>query len=90
MEINKIIPAYKGISRNRIKKIHGITQPCPTPKHSGTPILYTEGFTTPDGRGKFIPVSYEKKVEKPTAKYPFHLTFGKTTMPPTMVTNGED
>ena len=75
MEINKIIPAYKGISRNRIKKIHGITQPCPAPKHSGTPILYTEGFTTPDGRGHFTPVSYDKKVEKPTAKHPL------TTLP---------
>ena len=85
MEINKIIPAYKGVSRNRIKKIYGVTQPCPAPKHSGTPILYTEGFTTPDGRGHFIPVSYDKKVEKPTAKYPFHLTFGKRSMPPTMV-----
>jgi formate dehydrogenase major subunit len=85
MEINKIVPAYKGISRNRIKKIHGIIQPCPGSKHSGTPILYTEGFTTPDERGHFIPVSYDKKVEKPTAKFPFHLTFGKTSTPTTMV-----
>jgi formate dehydrogenase major subunit len=90
MEINKIIPSYKGISRNRIKKIYGITQPCPASKHAGTPILYTEGFSTSDGRGHFIPVSYEKKMEKPTAKYPFHLTIGKTTMPPSMVPEKEN
>jgi formate dehydrogenase major subunit len=85
-EITKIIPAYGGISPNRIKKSHGIIHPCPTSKHPGTPILYTEGFTTPDGRGAFIPVSYEKKMEKPTARFPFHLTFGKITTPPSMVT----
>ena len=85
-EITKIIPAYGGISPNRIKKSHGIIYPCPTSKHPGTPILYTEEFKTSDGRGNFIPVTYEKKMEKPTAKYPFHLTFGKTTIPPSMVT----
>jgi len=85
-EITKIIPGYGGLSANRIKKSHGIIHPCPTSKHPGTPILYTEGFTTPDGLGTFIPVTYEKKTEKPTAKYPFHLTFGKTTIPPSMAT----
>ena len=89
-EINKTVPAYRGISPSRMKKTHGIIHPCPTSKHPGTPILHTEGFATPDGRGKFIPTSYEKKVEKPTAKYPLHLTFGKTTMPATMATSGED
>ncbi|MDX1778151.1 MAG: molybdopterin-dependent oxidoreductase, partial [Thermodesulfobacteriota bacterium] len=89
-EITKIIPAYSGISPNRVKKSHGITHPCPTSKHPGTPILYTEGFTTPDGRGTFIPVTYEKKMEKPTVKYPFHLTFGKTTLPLGMVAREED
>jgi len=76
-EINKLIPDYAGLSSTRVKKIGGITYPCPTPKHPGTPILYTEQFNTPDERGKFIPVVYEKKAEKPTQKYPFRLTLGK-------------
>jgi formate dehydrogenase major subunit len=76
-EINKVIPDYAGLSPTRVKKIGGIAYPCPTPKHPGTPILYAEQFNTPDGRGKFIPVVYEKKAEKPTQKYPFRLTFGK-------------
>ena len=77
-EINRLIPDYAGLSPTRVKKIGGITYPCPTPKHLGTPILYAEQFNTPDGRGKFIPVVYEKKGEKPTQKYPFRLTFGKS------------
>jgi formate dehydrogenase major subunit len=84
-EITKVIEAYGGISPNRIKKSHGIIHPCPTSKHPGTPILFTEEFSTSDGRGNFIPVTYEKKMEKPTAKYPFHLTFGKTAILPSRV-----
>jgi formate dehydrogenase major subunit len=76
-EINRVIPDYAGLSPTRVKKIGGIAYPCPTPKHPGTPILYAEQFNTPDGRGKFIPVVYEKKAEKPTQKYPLRLTFGK-------------
>ena len=78
-EINKAIPAYTGISATRVKRTEGLFWPCPTPKHSGTPILYTEHFDTPDGLGKFIPVLTEKKTEKPTKKYPFRLTFAKTS-----------
>ncbi|MCK5254471.1 MAG: formate dehydrogenase subunit alpha, partial [Deltaproteobacteria bacterium] len=77
-EINKTVPAYTGISANRVNRIDGSIWPCPTPKHPGTPILYTEHFNTPDKLGKFIAPSLKKKREKITKKYPFHLTFGKT------------
>ncbi len=76
-EITKAVPAYAGISATRVKRTEGIIWPCPTPKHPGTSILYTEHFHTPDGLGKLSPVFYEKKAEKPTQKYPFRLTFGK-------------
>ena len=79
-EINKTIPAYIGISANRVKKIDGLIWPCTTPKHSGTPILYTEHFNTSDKLGKFNTVFYKEKREKPTKKYPFHLTIGKSTI----------
>lgn len=77
-EINKTIPAYTGISVNRVKRIDGLIWPCPTPKHPGTPILYTEHFNTSDELGKFSTVVYKKKREKQTKKYPFYLTFGKS------------
>jgi formate dehydrogenase major subunit len=77
-EINKTIPAYTGISANRVNRIDGLIWPCPTPKHPGTPILYTEHFNTPDTLGKFSTVPDKKRKEKPTKKYPFYLTFGKS------------
>ena len=77
-EINKTVPAYTGISANRVNQINGSIWPCPTPKHPGTPILYAEQFNTPDESGKFLPTPLKRKREKPTQKYPFYLTFGKT------------
>lgn len=76
-EINKAIPAYKGISANRVNRIDGLIWPCPTAKHSGIPILYAEHFDTPDKLAKFSTVLHKKR-EKPTQKYPFYLTFGKS------------
>lgn len=76
-EINKIIPTYTGISSHRVHHIDGLTWPCPTPKHPGTPILYTEHFATPDGLGKFTAI-LPKKRDKQTKKYPFYLTFGRS------------
>jgi formate dehydrogenase major subunit len=75
-EINKAVPAYAGITPTRVKKFDGIIAPCPATKHPGTPILYTEGFSTSDGRAHFIPPSYDRKEEKPTKTYPFRLTCG--------------
>jgi formate dehydrogenase major subunit len=75
-EINKAVPAYAGITPSRVKKIDGIMSPCPGTKHPGTPILYTEQFSTSDGRARFAPPVYDRKEEKPTKKYPFRLTCG--------------
>ncbi len=89
-EINKAVADYAGISTTRLKKMHGIINPCPTAKHPGTSILYTEGFATSDGRGKFIPPTYDRKAEKPSKKYPFHLNFCKTIPALKNTLNGEE
>ena len=86
-EINKTVTAYAGITPTRVKKTDGIISPCPTTKHPGTPILYTEQFSTSDGRGRFTPAVYERKEEKPTKKYPFRLTCGQVivSVPPEQI-----
>jgi predicted molibdopterin-dependent oxidoreductase YjgC len=60
-----------------VKKIEGLTWPCPTPKHLGTSILYTERFETPDGLGKLHALPGKTKAEKQTKKFPFFLTLGR-------------
>jgi len=80
-EINKVIPAYGGITPERIRELMGgLTWPCPTPDHPGTPILHSETFRTADGLGKFIPVQYQPPAELPDDEYPLVLTTGRVVM----------
>jgi formate dehydrogenase major subunit len=80
-EINKVIPAYGGITPERIKGLMGgLTWPCPTPDHPGTPILHRETFRTADGLGKFIPVRYQLPAELTDDEYPLLLTTGRVVM----------
>jgi formate dehydrogenase major subunit len=80
-EINKAIPAYGGITPERLKgQIGGLTWPCPTSDHPGTPILHRESFRTADGLGKLIPVTHQPPVELPDQEYPLILTTGRVVM----------
>ncbi len=88
-EINKAAPAYAGITPSRVKKMDGIISPCPAIKHPGTPILYTEQFSTPDGRAHFAAPAYDRKEEKPTKKYPFRLTCGPVNASPSAAPTGD-
>lgn len=67
-EIRKADPEkFGGISYERLEKENGLSWPCPTEDHPGTPVLYRNGkFLTPDGKAKLIPVIFtENKEEKP-------------------------
>jgi len=80
-EINKVVPAYGGITPERIKGLMGgLIWPCPTPDHAGTPILHRDTFRTADGLGKFIPVQHQPPVELPDDEYPLVLTTGRVVM----------
>ena len=80
-EINKVIPAYSGITPERIKgRAGGLIWPCPTFDHPGTPILHSETFRTADGLGKFIPVKHQPPAELTDEEYPLLLTTGRVVM----------
>jgi assimilatory nitrate reductase catalytic subunit len=68
---------YSGISYPRIKREHGVFWPCPSPRHPGTPRLFTEDFPTPDRRAHFHPVEHIGAAELPDADYPYYLTTGR-------------
>jgi len=74
-EINKLTPSYGGISYDRIEK-EGLTWPCPTPDHPGTPVLHMQGFAR--GKGAFFALSIKRTAELPDAEYPFILTTGRS------------
>jgi formate dehydrogenase alpha subunit len=77
-EINRVVPAYGGLSPARLTQtMGGLFWPCPTPDHPGTPILHTERFATPDGRARLVPVGFAAPAEEPVAAFPLTLTTGR-------------
>lgn len=78
-EINRLVPAYGGISRERLNS-HGLIWPCPSTDHPGTPILHSQGFKLPGGKAAIVPVQYRPPSEESSWEYPFTLTTGRVTM----------
>jgi formate dehydrogenase major subunit len=71
-EIALLAPIYGGISYSRLEN-GGLQWPCPTLKHPGTPTLHTQMFNTPNGRGRFMPLTYRPSMELSDSGYPLLL-----------------
>ncbi len=76
-EINETVSTYGGAVLERIREPAGVHHPCPDKSHPGTPILFTERFTTPTGRARFIPVSHAPPREVVSPGRPLVLTTGR-------------
>jgi predicted molibdopterin-dependent oxidoreductase YjgC len=48
-EIRRANPYYAGITYERLEREGSIFWPCPSEDHPGSPVLYTDGFSHPDG-----------------------------------------
>jgi len=80
-EITRLTPSYAGITPTRVQETTGgIPWPCPTVDHPGTPILYTDGFLKPEGRGVVTPVQHQAAAEPTSGEYPLLLTTGRVVM----------
>jgi len=79
-EINRVVPAYGGITPVRVKEMGGLTWPCPDAEHPGTPILHTESFRTDNGLAKVVACDYTPPVEEPDQDYPLTLTTGRVAL----------
>ncbi len=78
-EINRTVPQYGGITRERLGRA-GLIWPCPTPDHPGTPILHSSGFKLAEGRASIVPVPYRPAAEDASWDYPFVLTTGRVAV----------
>jgi len=72
-EIASLTPSYGGISYQRLEN-GGLQWPCPAADHPGTPILHSERFAAPSGKGRFVPLQYKPPAEVPDDRYPLVLT----------------
>lgn len=68
---------YAGITKERLAAEGGVFWPCPTPDHPGTPMLYTEEFSHPDGKARFHAVIPESPPIQVDDEYPLILTTGR-------------
>jgi formate dehydrogenase major subunit len=75
-EIRSVVPKYGGITYERIAE-EGLQWPCPDIDHPGSRYLFKDQFSTPNGRGQLLPVSYRPSVEKVSSEYPFIMTTGR-------------
>ena len=79
LEINRVVPQYGGITRERLNGF-GLVWPCPSSDHPGTPILHAQGFKLKDGKAIIMPVRYKPAAEDVSWEYPFILTTGRVTV----------
>ena len=76
-EINRTVPQYGGMTRERISKIGGLRWPCPDEKHPGTDILHRERFSTPSGKANIASVENRPAAEQTSPEYPILLSTGR-------------
>lgn len=73
---------YGGLSHARLDADEaaggpGLYWPCPSPDHPGTPRLFLDGFPTPDGRARLIPVDHVGPTDDLTPDAPLWLVTGR-------------
>ena len=76
-EMRGCMPSIAAISWSRLQREEAVTYPCAGEDEPGQAIIFGDGFPTPSGRGKFVPVDILPPDELPDDDYPFVLTTGR-------------
>ncbi len=70
---------YYGITYERLEETGGISWPCPTTEHPGTPRLFEDGRTYhPDGKIHLQTVEWHPPIDPYSDEFPLSLTTGRT------------
>ncbi|MBM3358627.1 MAG: formate dehydrogenase subunit alpha [Betaproteobacteria bacterium] len=76
-EMRKAMPSIAGITWKRLEEESCVTYPCEKEGDPGEPVVFTEKFPTPTGRGKFVPADIVPAAERPDEEFPFVLITGR-------------
>jgi formate dehydrogenase major subunit len=76
-EIRRVTPSMAGMTWQRLETEDSLTYPLLAEGDPGEPVIFTESFPTPDGRGRFVPAEFEEADELPDTEYPFVFTTGR-------------
>jgi formate dehydrogenase major subunit len=76
-EMRKAMPSIAGITWERLEAESCVTYPCEKEGDPGEPVVFTESFPTPTGRGKLVPAVIIPAAEQPDGEFPFVLITGR-------------
>jgi formate dehydrogenase major subunit len=76
-EMATVMPSLRNITWERLEREGAVTYPVDAPDRAGNDIIFTDGFPTPNGRGKFVPANVSPPDELPDAEYPMVLSTGR-------------
>ncbi len=77
-EMRHLAPNFRGMTYERLEKLHGMQWPVPSEDHPGSPVLHTRLWEKQvNPKAPFTSVDWQPPVETPTAEYPFMLTTGR-------------
>jgi formate dehydrogenase major subunit len=76
-EMAGLMPSLANISWERLERESAVTYPCPAPDRPGHDIVFADGFPTPSGRAKIVPVEPAPPAEPPDSEFPMVLTTGR-------------
>jgi formate dehydrogenase major subunit len=76
-EMRLAMPSIAGMTWDRIETEDSLTYPLENVGDPGEPIIFTDGFPTDSGRGKFVPASYIHADEMPNDEFPLIFITGR-------------
>ena len=76
-EMKRAMPSLDNITWERLERESSVTYPCDAEDKPGNDIVFGDGFPTPSGRGKLVPVQLVPPAEEPDETYPMVLTTGR-------------
>ncbi len=76
-EMATVMPSLQNITWERLVREGAVTYPVDTPDRAGNDIIFTDGFPTANGRGKFVPANVLPPDELPDVEFPMVLSTGR-------------
>jgi formate dehydrogenase major subunit len=76
-EMRQAMPSIAGVTWPRLEREAFVTYPCADEADPGQPVVFTDRFPTPSGKGRFVPADIIPADERPDDEYPMVLITGR-------------
>jgi formate dehydrogenase major subunit len=76
-EMRLAMDSIAGMTWDRLENEDSLTYPLENVGDPGEPIIFTDGFPTASGKGKFVPASYIQADELPNEEFPIIFITGR-------------